>query len=133
MQKNAPKIITDNEVLMFELPEILFDYNKYEIKDNAKIHLDELVDKLNLYPEIKIEIGAYTDIRGSEKYNQKLSQERADFTKNYLVEKGINENRIIGIGYGEEKPKVNCLDHECTEEEHQINRRCEFLIIVNPD
>lgn len=132
-QKESPKIITDNEVLMFELPEILFDYNKYEIKDNAKIHLDELVDKLNLYPEIKIEIGAYTDIRGSEKYNQKLSQERANFTKNYLVEKGINESRIIGIGYGEEKPKVNCLDHECTEEEHQINRRCEFLIIVNPN
>jgi peptidoglycan-associated lipoprotein len=129
-EQGVPKVITDNGVLMFDLPGILFDYNKSDIREDAKVHLNKLVDKLNRYPQIKIEIGAHTDIRGREEYNQKLSQERASSTKNYIVEKGINENRISGVGFGENKPKVDCMDHECTEAEHQINRRSEFLIIA---
>jgi outer membrane protein OmpA-like peptidoglycan-associated protein len=132
-EKEDPKVITDNGVLMFELPLILFDYNKYDVREDSKIHLDKLVAKLKHYPQIKIEIGAHTDIRGTEKYNIKLSQERANATKQYIVDQGISSNRIVGIGFGEGKPKVNCLDHECTEIEHQINRRCEFVIVISPD
>jgi outer membrane protein OmpA-like peptidoglycan-associated protein/tetratricopeptide (TPR) repeat protein len=132
-EEGKPKVITDNGVLMFDLPEILFDFDKYNVRDDAKVHLDKLIDKLKRYPQIKIKIGSHTDNRGSDKYNQKLSQERAASTKNYIVEKGINENRISDTGFGESQPKVNCMDHECTDAEHQINRRSEFVIIVNPD
>jgi outer membrane protein OmpA-like peptidoglycan-associated protein len=131
MEQGDPKVITDNGVLMFDLPEILFDYDKSDIRDDAKIPLDKLIAKLKCYPQIKIKIGAHTDIRGSEKYNQKLSQDRGASTKNYLVENGIDENRVSETDFGESKPKVNCMDHECTEAEHQINRRSEFVIIVN--
>ncbi|RTY95351.1 OmpA family protein [Flavobacterium sp. GT3R68] len=129
-EQGQPKVLTDNGVLMFDLPGILFDYDRSNIRPDAQLQLNKLIDKLNRYPQIKIEIGAHTDIRGRDEYNQKLSQDRASSTKTYLVSKGISADRITGIGYGENKPKVNCSDHECTEAEHQINRRSEFLILV---
>ena len=125
-----PKVITDNGVLMFDLAGILFDYNKFNIRLDAKFNLNKLIDKLKRYPLININIGAHTDIRGSKGYNQKLSQQRADSTKNYLVQNGIDENRISATGFGESKPKVDCTNHECSEAEHQINRRSEFVIEV---
>ncbi|HLF50945.1 OmpA family protein [Flavobacterium sp.] len=132
-KEGDPKVITDNDVLMFNLPEILFDYDKHNIRDDAKVHLNKLVAKLKQYPQINIKIGSHSDNRGSDEYNQILSQQRATSTKNYIVENGINKNRITAIGFGEASPKVDCTTHECTEAEHQINRRSEFVIIVNPD
>lgn len=129
-EQGQPKVLTDNGVLMFDLPGILFDYDKSNIRPDAQLQLNKLIDKLNRYPQIKIEIGAHTDIRGGDEYNQTLSQDRASSTKKYLVSKGISADRITGVGYGESRPKVKCNDHECTEAEHQINRRSEFLILV---
>ncbi len=130
-EEGNPKLITDNGVLMFNLPEILFDYNKFDIKEEVKEPLNKLVDKLKRYPQINIEIGSHTDIRGKAVYNEYLSQQRANSTKQYLVENGIDSSRLTAKGFGENKPKVNCEDHKCSEEEHQINRRSEFLVIIN--
>ncbi|NHN26868.1 OmpA family protein [Flavobacterium jejuense] len=132
-EEGDPKVITDNGVLMFDLPEILFDFDKFNIRADAKVHLDQLVDKLNRYPLINIAIGSHTDNRGTEEYNRQLSQDRATSTMNYLVERGINASRITAEGFGESKPKVDCIDHQCSDEEHQINRRSEFVILVKQE
>lgn len=130
-EEGEPRVITDNGVLMFDLPEILFDLDKFNIREDAQVHLNKLIDKLTRYPKVKIEIGSHTDIRGTDKYNETLSQNRASATRDYIIKGGISEDRITAMGYGETKPKVDCIDHECSEAEHQINRRSEFIIIVD--
>lgn len=129
-EEGEPKVITDNGVLMFDLPEILFNYDKFDIRPDAEVHLKKLVDKLQRYPQINLEIGSHTDIRGTDKYNVYLSDNRAKATRDYLLKNGVDASRITAKGFGESKPKVKCDDHLCTEEEHQINRRSEFIIIV---
>ena len=132
-EEGDPKVITDNGVLMFDLPEILFDFDKFNIRADAQVHLNQLVDKLNRYPLINIAIGSHTDNRGTDEYNRQLSHDRATATMKYLVEKGIDASRITAKGYGETQPKVDCITKECSDEEHQINRRSEFVIIVKQD
>lgn len=132
-EEGDPKVITDNGVLMFDLPEILFDFDKFNIRADAKVHLDQLVDKLNRYPLINIAIGSHTDNRGTEEYNRQLSHDRATSTMNYLVERGIAASRITAEGFGESKPKVDCINQECSDDEHQINRRSEFVILVKSE
>lgn len=129
-EEGEPRVITDNGVLMFDLPEILFDYDKFNIRPDAEVHLKKLIDKLQRYPQINLEIGSHTDIRGTDKYNEYLSENRAKATREYLLKNGVDASRITAKGFGESKPKVKCDNHECTEEEHQINRRSEFVIIV---
>ena len=67
-------------------------------------------------------------MRGTDKYNLSLSIKRAEATKVFLVKTGIQASRIITNGYGESKPLIDCLTKECSEEEHGINRRSEFII-----
>ena len=130
-EEGDPKVITDNGVLMFDLPEILFNFDKFDIREDARVHLDQLIDKLKRYPKVNIEIGSHTDIRGTKEYNETLSHNRANATRDYIIKRGIAEDRITAFGYGESKPKVDCLEHNCTEAEHQINRRSEFVIVVD--
>ncbi|MCB9426783.1 MAG: OmpA family protein [Flavobacteriales bacterium] len=118
-------IITDTEII---LQEIVFEFNKSNITQDAAFILDNLVKIMNDYPEIKIEVGSHTDNRGSAKYNEKLSSQRAKSTVQYVVSKGIAESRIYGKGYGESQPKIDCK-YLCNEEQHQANRRSEFKIV----
>jgi len=77
-----------------------------------------------------VELGSHTDSRGSKQYNQELSQKRADAVVEYLVNKGIDPERLIAKGYGESQPVNHCVDGvECTEEEYQRNRRTTFKIL----
>jgi outer membrane protein OmpA-like peptidoglycan-associated protein len=78
---------------------------------------------------MKIEIGTHTDIRGNNKYNLELSQKRSDAVMEYFNENGINLERLKAVGYGETQPIIHCeTEDSCTEEQHEINRRCEFVI-----
>lgn len=129
--EGEPRVITEDGVLMFDLKEILFDYDKSNIRADAKVDLNKLIAKLKKYPLVKLEIGSHTDSRGSDEYNQILSQDRAVSTRRYIVESGISGDRITAAGYGETRPKVNCAEKECSEGEHQINRRSEFVILVD--
>ncbi len=114
--------------IYIELENIYFDLDKWDIKPQAAKTLDVLVDLLKKYPRMEIQLGAHTDSRSSEEYNLKLSNNRARSTLEYLVSNNINRNRLRYKGFGESQPLVNCGDN-CTEDEHAINRRCEFIIL----
>jgi outer membrane protein OmpA-like peptidoglycan-associated protein/tetratricopeptide (TPR) repeat protein len=118
------------------LKNIFYDYNKATLRDASKNELDRLTKLLTENPTIKIELSAHTDSRGSNAYNQKLSQRRAQSCVDYLIEKGIATGRLVSKGYGETKliksddeiAKLNFEDEK--EAAHQENRRTEFKIIA---
>ena len=114
--------------IYIELENIYFDLDKWDIKPQAAQILDILVDLLKKYPRMEIQLGAHTDSRSSDEYNIQLSLNRANSTLEYLVSNGINIDRLKSKGYGESQPLVLCGDN-CTEDEHSINRRCEFKIL----
>ena len=108
---------------------IYFDLNKSDIRKDASIELDKIVEVLTNNPEIKIELGSHTDSRGSDTYNLKLSDRRAKSSAKYITSKGIAKDRITGIGYGETKLRNQCSNGvKCSKEEHAQNRRTEFKI-----
>lgn len=112
------------------LENIYYDYNKWDIRPDAALELDKLVKILQDNPKIKIELSSHTDARGSDKYNQTLSQKRAQSAVDYIVSKGISKDRITAKGYGESKLLNKCSNgKKCTEEEHQWNRRTEFKVV----
>lgn len=121
-------VTKDDGYVYIELENIYFDLNKWDIKPQAARTLDILVGLLNKYPRMEVQLGAHTDTRASDAYNLRLSHNRAASTLEYLVENGINRNRLRSKGYGERNLLVKCGDN-CSEEEHSINRRCEFLIL----
>ena len=129
---DAEEIITKRQdgKIQIVLENIYFDLNKWDIKPDAGRILDVLYDLLMKYPEMEIELGAHTDSRATDTYNLMLSNRRAAATMNYLIERGINKKRMRSKGYGEAVPLIPCGDGAaCTEEEHSINRRCEFIIL----
>ncbi len=110
-----------------ELEPIYFDFDKSNITSQAAFELDKLVQIMNKYPDMVIEATSHTDSRGSDAYNLSLSDRRAKTTVQYVISKGIDKNRITGQGKGENEPKVSCGSN-CTEDQHQLNRRSEFKI-----
>jgi outer membrane protein OmpA-like peptidoglycan-associated protein len=118
------KIIVADRVV---LNPIYFDYDKSNITSRAAFELDKLVQIMGKYPDLIILAESHTDSRGSAPYNERLSSRRAKTTVQYVISKGIDASRISGIGKGENEPTVGC-GANCTEEEHQLNRRSEFII-----
>lgn len=113
----------------FEVKNLFYDYKKSEIKPESAEVLDKMVRFLRDNPDIVVELGSHTDARGSDDYNQKLSAERAKAAVNYIVAKGIDSSRITAKGYGETELLNECKNNtECTEEQHQQNRRTEIKI-----
>ncbi|WP_237701014.1 OmpA family protein [Lacinutrix sp. 5H-3-7-4] len=119
------KIIEVEEVV---LRPIYFDYDKSNITAKAAFELDNLVQVMNKYPDMVIYATSHTDIRASNKYNDALSDRRAKTTVQYIISKGIDATRISGAGKGERELAVDCGTN-CTEEQHQLNRRSEFKIL----
>ena len=108
---------------------ILYDLDKHNIRPDAKIILDKVVQAMNDNPTIRIELGSHTDCRASDEYNEALAQRRAVSAATYIKKRIKDPSRITYKGYGESKLKNRCDDGvECSEEEHQENRRTEFLI-----
>ncbi|MBT8265743.1 MAG: OmpA family protein [Bacteroidia bacterium] len=118
------KIIVMDQI---ELNPIYFDFDKSNITAKAAFELDKLVQIMKKYPEMVIKANSHTDSRGSASYNQGLSERRAKTTVQYVISKGIDASRITGEGKGENDLKVKCGSN-CSEEEHQMNRRSEFII-----
>lgn len=115
------------------LDNIYYDYDKWDIRPDAEPDLQDLTDLLKKYPDMKIELSSHTDSRGRDEYNETLSQKRAESAKNWVVAKGISSDRIVPKGYGEKQLLNECANGvECTEEQHQLNRRTEFKIISGP-
>ena len=118
---------------LIEINPIYFDLGKFEIRKDAAIELDKIVSNMNKYPTMKGELGSHTDCRSSKIFNQKLSEKRAVASIQYIQSRITDPSRITGVGYGESKLKANCpcegkVKSDCPEEEHQKNRRTEFII-----
>ncbi|WP_316803144.1 OmpA family protein [Pedobacter nototheniae] len=112
------------------LENIYYDFDKWNIREDAAVELDKLVKIMKDNPTIWIELGSHTDSRGKDSYNLTLSQKRAESAVNYIISKGIDKNRITAKGYGETQLLNRCSNGvECTESEHQLNRRTEFKIV----
>jgi outer membrane protein OmpA-like peptidoglycan-associated protein len=112
------------------LRHIYFDLDKSNIRPDARVELEKIVEVLTQNPSIKIEIGSHTDSRQSKQYNQALSQRRAKSTLDYLVKRGIAKSRLTAKGYGESQLVNTCADGvKCSEADHQLNRRSTFVIV----
>ena len=115
---------------VFHIKEIYFDLDKYNIRTDATIELAKILEVLLEYPTMKIAINSHTDSRQTNSYNDVLSNNRAKSTRKWLIKQGIAADRLTAKGYGETKLVNNCSDGvECTEEQHQANRRSEFIVI----
>ncbi|WP_194550825.1 OmpA family protein [Zobellia nedashkovskayae] len=109
---------------------IYFDFDKYFIREDARISLNKVLAYLNEYPNVKIQVGSHTDSRANDSYNLQLSANRAKSTAAYLVEQGIDEGRISYEGFGETQLTNDCSNGvPCTKEQHQMNRRSEFIVV----
>jgi outer membrane protein OmpA-like peptidoglycan-associated protein len=119
---------------LIDIKPIYFDLGKYVIRKNAADELDKIVKIMNEYPTMQIELGSHTDCRSSIAFNKTLSDNRAVASADYIKKRISNPQRINGKGYGESKLKVNCpcegtVKSNCSEDEHQKNRRTEFIIL----
>ena len=136
-----------------ELPNIFYDFGKWDLRPESMVSLDRLVETLNDNPNVTIELMSHTDSRDTEEYNLDLSQKRAQSVVQYLIDKGIRAERLSPRGYGESTPKVvdaeisgqnpflregaslteQYIESLATEEQkeiaHQINRRTEFRVL----
>lgn len=113
-----------------DIPIIYFDLDQSFIRKEAAFQLEKIVAVMKQYPDMKIDVRSHTDSRQTEQYNMTLSNKRAKATIDWLVKKGISAKRISGRGYGESQLINKCSDNvNCTEEEHQLNRRSEFVIV----
>ena len=111
----------------FIVNNIYYDFNKFDIRPDAAIELDRVVEIMQKNPNINIELSSHTDRRGSDAVNNKLSQKRAEAAAKYIIGNGIDPKRIKAKGYGKTKLLNKCV--KCTDEEHQMNRRTEFKVI----
>ena len=157
-----PVLESEEYVLQFPLASItapvlidniFYDFDKATLRPESAEALDKLIALLNENPNVTIELSSHTDNRGSDQYNERLSQRRAESVVNYLIEHGIAADRLSPVGYGEKKPKVikkkltetydwlkaddvltpefiEALgDEEKQEICHQLNRRTEFIVL----
>lgn len=118
---------------LIDIKPIYFDLGKFVIRKDAEVELDKIVKVMNEYPNMFIELGSHTDCRSSLAFNLKLSDNRAKASAEYVKKRISNAQRINGKGYGESKLKIDCpcegaVKSNCSEEEHQKNRRTEFII-----
>lgn len=104
--------------------------NKSDIRPDAAVELAKIVEVMKEYPKMKIDIRSHTDSRASDAYNLALSDRRAKSTLEWIVKQGIERKRLTAKGYGETRLVNGCSNGvPCTEEEHQANRRSEFIIV----
>ena len=121
----------DDLAKTLDIPIIYFDFDKSNIRPDAEVELQKVIAVLNKYPTMKIDVRSHTDSRATTQYNDALSKRRNKSTIDYIVKKGnISKDRLTGQGYGESQLVNKCSDGvDCTETEHQLNRRSEFIII----
>ncbi|MCH2235261.1 MAG: OmpA family protein [Crocinitomicaceae bacterium] len=131
MDISLDKVEVGNDLSkIIDIKPIYFDLGKSTIRPDAALELDKIVKIMNENPNMVIELGSHTDARGSASSNAKLSDRRAKTSAKYIKERITNPDRISGKGYGETKLVNECADGvSCSEEEHQMNRRTEFIII----
>lgn len=131
LEKNRVEIKKGDDLFkVLKLEPIYFDFDKAEIRSDAKVELAKIVEVLNEYPKMVIDVRSHTDSRGNDEYNLKLSEKRAKATAKWIVDQGILANRVMSRGFGESQLINSCVNGKsCTEQQHQENRRSEFIIL----
>jgi outer membrane protein OmpA-like peptidoglycan-associated protein len=125
-----PIDLGDDLAKLLEIPIIYFDLDKSFIRADAAVELSKILDVLQQNPNLKIDVRSHTDSRNTAQYNANLSKRRASATVAWLVSKGIDKTRLTSNGFGESRLTNGCTDGViCTEAEHQLNRRSEFIVI----
>ncbi|MBB4802428.1 outer membrane protein OmpA-like peptidoglycan-associated protein [Flavobacterium nitrogenifigens] len=130
LEKSSCKVTVGDDLgVCFGIKMIYFDLDKSNIRTEAALDLEKILVVLNENPTMKLDIRSHTDSRATHQYNAALSDRRAKSTIKWLIKNGIAPNRLTGKGYGETQLVNKCSDGvKCTEEEHQANRRSEFII-----
>ena len=130
LEKAGCKVaVGDDLAKCFGIKVIYFDLDKSLIKKEAAFDLEKILDVMKQYPTMKLDIRSHTDSRQTAKYNEALSERRAQSTIDWLVKNGIDASRLTGKGYGELQLVNSCADDvKCSEDEHQANRRSEFIV-----
>ncbi len=114
---------------VIQLEDVYYDYDKFFIRSDAASELEKVVELLQDYPSMEIELSSHTDSRGSDEYNEWLSQKRAEAAVEYIISRGIKRYRLKAKGYGESRLVNGCHNGiECDENEHQQNRRTEIKV-----
>lgn len=120
----------DDLAKLLQLSTIYFDFDKYKVRPDAEIEIQKVIAAMEKYPSLKLKVTSHTDSQGDDSYNLWLSQKRAESTVSYMISKGIDSNRLKGEGFGETRLVNSCGNGvKCDREEHQLNRRSEFLIL----
>lgn len=127
--QTGPGNVADGDPIPY-LVDIYYDFDQSYIRDEATPELEKVLSMMNDNPNAILEVSSYTDARGSDSYNDRLSRRRAKAVVKWLIKKGISKARITAKGFGEQNLVNNCEDlTPCSEEEHQLNRRTEFRVI----
>jgi len=122
--------VGDDLAKNLQLQPIYFDYDKSFIRADAKKELVKVIAFMEQYPNAKVEVRSHTDSRSNDAYNASLSDKRAAATVAYIISKGIAKNRLTSKGYGESQLVNSCKNKvPCTDQEHESNRRSEFIIL----
>ncbi|MEH6745890.1 MAG: OmpA family protein [Maribacter arcticus] len=131
MRKLNDMIAVEDGIRKLKTEMIYFNFDKSFIRKDASLELDKLVAVMNDSPNMVIKIESHTDSRGDAIYNKYLSDKRAKSTREYIIARGIDPSRIeSAIGFGEEQLLNGCNGSvRCTEEQHYLNRRSEFIIV----
>jgi outer membrane protein OmpA-like peptidoglycan-associated protein len=134
LEKTQQVIKTGDDLAKaFKIRIVYFDLDKSNIRPDAALELAKILDVMEQYPTMEIDVRSHTDCRQTAAYNMALSDRRAKSTMAWLVSKGIAKSRLTGKGYGESQLVNDCgceptNQSNCSEEQHQANRRSEFII-----
>jgi len=125
------EVVTINEPI--RLNNIYYDFDDDKILKDAEEDLYFLKGLMDEYPTMVIELSSHTDAQGPGRYNEELSQRRANSARKWLLKKGVKKDRIKAVGYGEKVILNHCKNRvKCSDDEHRFNRRTEFKIIAGP-
>lgn len=131
LERKKVEVKKDDDLFkVLKLNPIYFDLDKHNIRPDAALELAKVVEVLKDYPRMKIDIRSHTDSRASDDYNMKLSERRAKSTAEWIIDQGIDVSRVVYKGYGETQLVNRCKNGvKCSEEEHEENRRSEFIVL----
>lgn len=135
--KGKPNTVIHTDFKLFKLQvnavvrldNIYYDVSKWDIRKDAAVELDKLVQTLRDNPDVRIELSSHTDCRGKDSYNLTLSEKRAKSAVAYVIQQGIDKDRLEAKGYGETKPVSTCVCDQCTDKDYQMDRRTEFKVL----
>ena len=131
LERNVFKVSSGTDLaIVFDISQIYFDLDKWDIRPDAAKDLEKIIAVMKQNPQMKVDIRSHTDSRQTHKYNELLSERRAKSTMEFMIKNGIEKERLTAKGYGETQLVNDCADGvPCTEEQHQMNRRSEFIVV----